>query len=46
MSVWEALTKRRPRSFSPEIPEAIVALYQLPGNRGGVSKEYELAETA
>ena len=47
MSVSEAMTKRRRRSFSPEFKAEIVALCQLPGNTvAWVSKEYELAETA
>jgi transposase len=47
MSVSEAMTKRRRRSFSPEFKAEIVALCQRPGNTvAGVSKEYELAETA
>ena len=32
MSVSEAVTKRRRRSFSPEFKAEIVALCQLPGN--------------
>ena len=47
MSVSEAMTKRRRRSFSPEFKREIVALCQLPGNTvASVCKEYELAETA
>jgi transposase len=41
------MTKRRRRSFSPEFKAEIVALCRRPGNTvSGVSKEYELAETA
>ena len=47
MSVSEAVTKRRRRSFSPEFKREIVSLCQLPGNTvTSVCKEYDLAETA
>jgi transposase len=47
MSVSEAVTKRRRRSFSPEFKREIVSLCQLPGKTvASVSKEYDLAETA
>ena len=47
MSVSEAVTKRRRRSFSPEFKREIVALCQLPENSvASVCKEYELAESA
>jgi transposase len=47
MSISEAVTKRRRRSFSPEFKREIVALCQLPDNTvASVSKEYDLTETA
>ena len=48
MSVSEAMTKRRRRSFSPEFKREIVALCLQPGKNGGfgVRRSYELAETA
>ena len=44
MSISEAVTKRRRRSFSPEFKAEIVALCQLPDNTvASVCKEYDLA---
>jgi transposase len=47
MSISEAVTKRRRRSFSPEFKREIVSLCQLPDNTvTSVCKEYDLGETA
>jgi transposase len=47
MSVSEAVTKRRRRSFSPEFKREIVALCQLPDSTvASVCKDYDLGKTA
>jgi transposase len=47
MSLSEAMTKRRRRSFSPEFKAEVVELCRQPGrNVASVSKELGLSETA